>query len=220
MSDWTSEEVAGLKRGMQLVLERKRFWPDQETFDLNQRINAMPATEVAVVKDGKLLLQYRKFGEGSSPWPTPFNIVEGWYIPGGFIRQPNSLVQECLDHIRKDLRGEYARAGVSGFDLNSIKLGEPAMIGVHKWMPGEHPSGCPLSIICVCELLAGAIVETDYLKWFDKPVATNVQWHGGFIRQVFAYIKASREYQNWFRNLAGEIDVVGTDFLTNRARVV
>jgi len=212
--EWTEEEIAGLKRGQQLVLERRRYWPDQETFDLNQKLNPVPATEVAVVRGGRVLLHYREFTE----WPGQFGTIKGWYIPGGYLRQPDSLAMTSLGHIRKDVEGEYKRAGIE-FNLNSVELGEPLVIGQKKWMPGEHPTGCPLSLVCVCELIAGDIVETERLRWFAEPVDTNVQWHGAFIRQVLAFLHSPVEYQRWFRSLAGMVDVIGTDFLTTQSAV-
>src|SRR3989344_3147469 len=143
----TEEEIAGLKKGPQLVFERRRYWPDQETFDLNQKLNAVPATEVAVVKGGRVLLQYREFTE----WPGRFGTIKGRYLPGGYLRQPDGLAMTCLAHIRKDLATEYTRAGIV-FDPE-FEIGEPLVIGQKKWMPGEHPTGCPLSLVCVCGLI-------------------------------------------------------------------
>jgi hypothetical protein len=157
---------------------------------------------VAIVKDGKLLLQYRTFEE----WPAPYN-KPGWYIPGGYVFWPQSMKETCLTHIRKDLRGEYRRTSIE-FDLNSIDINEPVVIGAKKWMPGEHPFGCPISIICVCELTGGEIVETDWLKWSGRTIPTVVPWHRSLQDVVFHYLRSTPEQKAWLAKMHSCIDAI------------
>lgn len=184
----TFEEKMNLKHGLTLVRDDRRFWPDEETFQLSHQILPVPATEVAVVKDGRLLLQYRTFAE----WQAPYNRP-GWYIPGGYVPWGASLKESCLTHLKKDLVGEYKRTGIDGGDLSTIKLSEPVVIGTKKWMPGEHPFGCPVSLICVCEIQEGDIIETDWLKWSPATIPTDVPLHQKFQDVVFMWLQASPE---------------------------
>lgn len=178
------------------VRDNKRFWPDEATFRMAHQILPVPATEVAVVKDRKLLLQYRTFEE----WPEPYN-KPNWYIPGGYIPWGMNLHDTCSIHLLKDVRGEYKRQGVDGGDLNTIKLASPIVIGQKKWMPGEHPFGCPVSHLCVCELLEGTIVETEWLKWVDKPIPTDVPHHFKFQEMIFAWLNSTPEQHKWLKEL-------------------
>lgn len=185
---WSTQETKGLKEALAKVRDDRRFWPDEETFQLAHQILPVPASEVAVVKDGKLLLQFRTFAE----WPAPYN-KPGWYIPGGYVPWGASLQESCLIHLMKDLVGEYKRTGLDGGDVSGIKLSEPVVIGTQKWMPGEHPFGCPVSLVCVCELQEGDIVETDWLKWSSVTIPTDVPLHQKFQDAVFMWLQASPE---------------------------
>jgi hypothetical protein len=186
MTTWTPEETASLAASLKRVRDEKRFWPDEETFQLVHQILPVPATEVAVVSEKGLLLQYRDFAE----WPVPYNRP-GWYIVGGYIPWGASLRESCEFHLNKDLRSENKRAGTM---MEPVTLSEPVVIGTKKWMSGEHPFGCPVSIVCVCEVEAGEIVETDYLKWFEETVPTDVPHHQTFQDLVHAWRATSPEF--------------------------
>lgn len=185
---WTEAEVLYLWSCLKKVRDDRRFWPDEQTFQLSHQILPVPASEVAVVKDGKLLLQFRTFAE----WPAPYN-KPGWYIPGGYVPWGASLQESCLIHLKKDLVGECKRTGLDGDYVSGIKLSEPVVIGTQKWMPGEHPFGCPVSLVCVCELQEGDIVETDWLKWSSVTIPTDVPLHQKFQDAVFMWLQASPE---------------------------
>lgn len=179
---WTNEEKGALKSLLNKVREENRWWPDDDTLQLVHQILPVPATEVAVVKEGKLLLQHRTFEE----WPAPYNRP-GWYIPGGYVPWDVDLQEACNRHLRKDLRGEYRRVG-NTTDVDEVFLSKPVIIGVEKWMPGEHPFGCPVSLVCVCRLIAGNIAETDWLRFVDTPVPTDVPHHFSFQEMVFDHL--------------------------------
>ena len=85
--------------------------------------------------------------------------------------------------------------------LANIMLAPPVVIGPKKWMPGEHPFGCPVSLVCVCELLGGDIVETEWLKWFEAPVATDVPHHYEFQEMVFFWLRSTPEQRAWLKEL-------------------
>ena len=203
MSKWTEPESDILMVALERVLAENRFWPEQRHHNLINSIIPWAATEVAVVKNGKLLLQYRLFSE----WPAPYNKPD-WYIPGGHCFWPEDLKKTCLIHFLKDLQGEYKRAGIE-FDLNSsIQLAEPVVIDIKKWMPGDHPFGCPISMICVCQLLAGDIVETEWLKWSDKTIPTDVPWHRSFQDAVHFYLNSPPEMRRWLAEMHDTIDAI------------
>jgi hypothetical protein len=197
-TEWNPADEAELNRLMELVLNRRRFWPGQRSFDLNQLLNAVPSTEVAVVnvQDQKLLAKWRNFEE----WPKSHRVA-GWYLLGGFMVQSAAVHESCLGHLRKDLRAEYKRLDIA-FDTASITISEPLVIGVRKWKPGEHPTGCPLSMTCVVELTGGSIVETDRLKWTDEPIPTDVPCHFDLQQQVFHYLRSSPGQQEWMQEMA------------------
>lgn len=203
MSEWMKSESVALTVALERVLAENRFWPEQEHHNLINEIVPLAATEVALVKDGKLLLQYRLYDE----WPEPYN-KPGWYIPGGYCFWPQDLKRTCLTHLLKDLQGEYKRTGVE-CNLDAIQIAEPVVIGVKKWMPGEHPFGCPISMICVCELLAGSIIEeTEWLKWSGETVATDVPWHRSFQDTVHFYLSSPPEMQRWLAEMHDKIDAI------------
>jgi hypothetical protein len=149
------------------------------------------AFEVAVVKDGRMLAEFRTFAEWAK-YNTPEKKwdIPGWYIPGGFLLRDLDAQGNATDHILKDLRGEYMRAGVQ-FDFSSLWLGPPQFLGVKLWEPGTHPVGQPVSILIVCEDVEEKIVETDCLKWTDETIPTQVPYHQAFQDVVFRYRKAS-----------------------------
>jgi hypothetical protein len=75
-------------------------------------------------------------------------------------------------------------------------------------MSGDHPFGCPISMICVCELRQGEIVETDWLKWSDKTIATDVPWHRSFQDSVFFYLNSTEDQKGWLAEMQGQIDAI------------
>lgn len=175
--------------------DRARPWPSQESFDLAQGIIRQSAFEVAVVQSGHMLAQFRTFAE----WKPPYNIP-GWYIPGGFLLRDLDEHDHAISHIKKDLRGEYKRAGIE-CDLSTIVLGPPQFLGPKLWPPGTHPVGQPISIIVVCELLAGNVIETDRLKWTRKTIPTDVPFHQAFQDVVFAYLRATPQERELMHKL-------------------
>lgn len=217
MSEWTKLESDGLTSALKRVRDENRFWPEQVHHNLINGIVPLAATEVAVVKDGKLLLQYRLFDE----WPAPYN-KPGWYIPGGYIPWEKDMRATCTAHIRKDLISEYRRANVGYmFQERSarihdagiwypehVELSVPVIIGIKKWMPGDHPFGCPISLICVCELTAGTIVETEWLKWSDKTIPTDVPWHRSLQDTVHFYLRSPPEMRKWLAGMHATIDAI------------
>lgn len=170
------------------VRNNRRFWPDEATFQMVHQILPVPATEVAVVQGGKLLLQYRTFAE----WPEPYN-KPGWYIPGGYVPWSVSLDESCNRHLAKDLKGKHTGP------VPTLSL--PTVIAVKKWMPDEHPFGCPVSLVCVCELLEGDIPETDTLTWASCPIETDVPHHHTFQKMVFAWLNATDEQRVFIKTL-------------------
>lgn len=129
------EVLENLKAGLRIIIGNQGWIPDQETFDLVQQIVPWPAVEVCLVNDhGELLLHYRHFKE----WSGRYGKIQGWYIPGGFVKVGGTIEEWCQKHIAKDgVRAEIKFLGTCG---------------VIKWAPGEHPTGCPISIACVCKL--------------------------------------------------------------------
>lgn len=195
MANWRKRDRETLARGLQRVLQENRFWPDEETMGLAHSILPVPATEVAVVRKGRrgweLLVQYREFSKEPAWGP---DAADGWYLPGGYIPWAANIHTSCTQHLRKDLRNEHARLLLT-IDSNMIHLSEPIVIGEKKWMPGEHPFGCPLSLICVCEIAEGEIGETDWLKWTREPISTSVPHHEAFQKFVFAWLKTSSSFK-------------------------
>ena len=193
---FTTIEAASFGMLLKKVRDDRRFWPDEATFRLAHQVLPVPATEVAVVNNGRLLLQYRLFDD----WPEPHN-KPGWYIPGGYVPWGASFEEACATHLKKDQRGEYKRAGVDGGNLDAVKLGPLTCIGVKKWMPGEHPFGAPVSLVMVTELEEGTILETDWLKWSDEVIKTDVPHHEKFQKMVFHWLKSPPEYRAWLREM-------------------
>jgi len=199
---------ADLLRGLEAVRDNRRFWPLQEHFEVAHQIIPVPASEVAIVKNGKLLMHYRLFKEwGRHNTPDKKYDNPGWYIPGGYMDWEKDMRSTAIDHIEKDLMVEYGRVNVKS-DFSSIVLSEPVVIATKKWMPGDHPFGVPVSVLCVCELVSGEIIETDRLKWSDKTIPTPVPWHRSFQDAVFAYIDSSELFKAQLRLIQSSIDTV------------
>ncbi len=195
--------AALLTRFLGEVRDNRRFWPDEASFQTSHQIIPVPATEVAVINGkNELLVGYRDFAE----WPEPYN-VPGWYIMGGYFQWQLDTAETCIGHIRKDLAKFYQAAGVTGVDLNAIKLESHVCLPAKKWMPGEHPFGAPVSIPVVARLTHGTIPEVEgRLRWTKKVIPTKVPHHENFQRAVRAFLNAPPEYQQWLKGLQTIVD--------------
>jgi hypothetical protein len=166
MSEFVSEtkRLAVFKEVLRQIISNNGWIPDQESFDLLQQIVPWPATEVCLVNDrGELLLQKRHFKE----WPGEWGAIDDWYIPGGYMKTAGTIQEWCRRHLKKD-----------GITADFEYIGEP--IGVHKWAPGEHPIGFPLSVLCVCRLKGEIAIPygSEHLyRFVDEVVATTVPAH-------------------------------------------
>lgn len=192
MPKWTPKESDGLTKALERVLAENRFWPEQIHHNLINQIIPLAATEVAIVQGGKLLMQYRLFDE----WPAPYNKAGCYIMGGGYCFWPEDLHRTCLIHLLKDLCSEYKRVDIE-FNTDSVVISEPTILSIDKWLPGEHPFGCPLSILCVCELLEGDVIETDWLKWSTKPIETDVPLHYMLQKKVHFWLNSSPEMKRW-----------------------
>ncbi|MDO8729550.1 MAG: hypothetical protein Q7K26_06780 [bacterium] len=156
--------LAVFKEVLAEIIINKGFIPDQESFDLFQKIVPWPATEVCLVNTrGELLLQRRHFKE----WPGEWGKIDDWYIPGGYMKTEGSIEDWCRKHLAKD-------GVIAEFEYQ----GEVA--GVIKWAPGEHPIGFPLSVNCVCRLDGPISFRTgteQNFQFVDKVVPTAVPNH-------------------------------------------
>lgn len=129
--------LAVLKEALKEIIEDNGFIPDQESFELFQKIVPWPATEVCLANpQGELLLQKRHFKE----WPGEWGNIHDWHIPGGYMKTAGTIEDWCRKHLAKD--GVVAEFEYSG-----------EIAGVLKWAPREHPFGFPLSVLCVCHLV-------------------------------------------------------------------
>lgn len=205
MSEWTKEEKTDLTRLLTKVRDQgDQFWPEGEHQDLVNAISALPASEVALSRQNpttgtwEVLVQYREFSK-EPQWSKPPYNVNDWYLPGGYMQWRLSTVGNCIHHLRKDLRNEYRRAKIP-FDVDSLSLSAPVLIGGRKWTPGEHPVGCPQSNVYVCTT-NHKIVETPWLKWTSAPIPTKVPLHAGFIAGVLFYLNSSFEKKQWLAEL-------------------
>lgn len=125
--------LAAFKRMLRDIIANNGFIPDQESFDLVQKIVPWPAVEVCLMNErGELLLEMRHFKE----WPGKWGNIHDWYIPGGYMKTGKTMEEWCQHHLAKD--------GI----IADIELVDTC--GVIKWAPGEHPVGFPVSIACVC----------------------------------------------------------------------
>ncbi len=79
------------------------------------------------------------------------------------------------------------------------------VIGTKKWMPGEHPFACPLSMVTICELKSGDIIETDRLQWTNRRIDTPLAHHNEFQDLVFAWLETSAEFKAQQTRLAALI---------------
>lgn len=127
------EKQEELARMLNHIAETDRgFIPEPAYIPIHQ-IVPWPTVEVGLLNNqGELLLHYRHFPE----WPGKWSDTQGWYTPGGYILNNETLEESCKRHLKKD--------GVSG-DIEFI-----GTCGVIKFKPGQHPFSCPISILCIC----------------------------------------------------------------------
>lgn len=155
--------MRNLKEALSIIIADGGFIPDQESFDLFQKIVPWPAVEVCVLNsEGKLLLQNRHYTE----WPGEWSKIHDWYIPGGFMKTEDTFEESCKKHIVKDgIFGEIELIGICG---------------ALKWAEGEHPTSLLISIVCACRL-KGEIsfrpgTEKDF-RFVGEVVPTTVPNH-------------------------------------------
>jgi len=160
-----------LKEALKEIIANRGFIPDQESFELMHQIVPWPAVEVGVFNSrGELLLHHRHFTE----WPGEWANIEGWYVPGGYMKIGGDLEYWCRHHMEKD--------GV----LSPIRFVETC--GVIKWKPGEHSFSNPVSIACACvlegdlKLRAG---EESHFKFTDVVVESPIPHHTELQEMLF-----------------------------------
>lgn len=158
-----AETLERLKDGLRIISRNEGWIPDQEAFDLFQQIVPWPAVEVCLVNDhGELLLHHRHFKE----WPGEYGKIHDWYIPGGFVKVGGTIEEWCQKHIAKD--------GVTA-EIEFLDV-----CGVIKRAPGEHPTGFPISIACVCKLKGEISFRSgteENFRFVDETVPTAVPNH-------------------------------------------
>ncbi|MDO8729547.1 MAG: hypothetical protein Q7K26_06765 [bacterium] len=164
----------------EIASDPEKSIPDQEAFELIHQIVPWPAAEVGVFNsDGELLLHHRHFKE----WPGEWAHINGWYIPGGYMKPGGSLEDWCHTHLRKD--------GM----LSPVHFLETC--GVIKWMPGEHPFSNLISIACVCMLEKDTLEfrpgEENRFRFFNKAVDSPVPHHTELQEMFFKWRDAHPE---------------------------
>ncbi|MFZ2484929.1 MAG: hypothetical protein WAX80_03395 [Minisyncoccia bacterium] len=169
-------KLAALKKALLEIIANGGYIPDQESFDLVQKIVPWPATEVCLVNDrGELLLQKRHFKE----WSEELGQIHDWYIPGGYMKCQGTIEDWCRNHLAKD-------GVIADFEYRD------EIAGVLKWGPGEHPVGFPLSINCVCRLVGPITFRPgteQNFRFVDEVVPTTVPNHTKLQEKFF-----------WWRN--------------------
>lgn len=175
------------------VVKNRRFWPTELAMQLAHAIMSVTAFEVVVWRrrpDGKVewFLMWRDFKE----WPKKYR-KPGWYFAGGYAHWLLTMQESCLKHIQKDLANECRRTGQQFEDR--IVFGTVTQIAASKWLPGEHPFGCPTSVLCAVELLEGELPVTDRTKWVTEVMPTDVPRHEHFQRAVRAYFETSKKFR-------------------------
>jgi hypothetical protein len=153
-----------LKEALRQIIANNGYIPDQESFDLFQKLVPWPATEVCLVNErGELLLQKRHFSE----WPGEFGKIDDWHIPGGYMKCHGTIEDWCRKHLAKD-------GVIAEFEYRE------EIAGIVKWAPEEHPIGFPLSILCVCRLKGLPAFRpgtANLFQFVDKVVPTAVPNH-------------------------------------------
>lgn len=174
-----AERLEVFKGALREVIANNGFIPDQESFDLVQKIVPWPAVEVCLVDHGgRLLLHYREFTE----WPDEWGKISGWYLPGGYMKTGKTMEEWCRIHLKKD-----------GVEADFHFLGTA---GVLKWAPGEHPIGFPISILCVCLTTSEVrFREGDEGKfmWTEQTIPTDVPNHTKLQDMFFSWRAGNRK---------------------------
>lgn len=199
-SSLSAIEALELQRLLTIVADRdKGFLPDG-AYEAVHKLVPWPAVEVALVNnEGALLLENRRFSnwpaEMSAKWGKPWNEIEGYYVPGGYVLGRHSIAQACAEHLEKD--GVLAE-----FDY----IGDAGNV---KWMPGDHPFGNPISLVTICKLRDGTAPKfrrSPKDKWGDtiipgkfvwarlRTVPTEVPKHVEVQEKVFRWVKEHPEH--------------------------
>ena len=159
--DFTPAECVELERLMKKLAKKGGFWPTERTMRAGHSAISYWAPEVLVVREhnGEKQVLLGIYDGGAE------FFKDMWHLFGGYNKPKEPDIQAVCNR--------HAKGGF-GVDVRYERI-----VGEHKWAPGEHPYGHPLSLFCLCTPL-GDVVETDRVRFFglkDLPKNTVVSHH-------------------------------------------
>lgn len=158
--DLTPDEAKELGRLLDKVaaLERagRKFPIPEPAFEPMHRVVPYPAIDMVTLDNkGRVLMVKRND-----------KYFRGWELVGGYGHWSESLGAWCKRLARRDVGADVELVGFTG---------------IHKWMPGEHPHGAPISLVALARLASPVTkvdVEVDYFTSVPDGMVPN---HSGFM---------------------------------------
>lgn len=147
IDDFTPAECVELERLMRKLAKANGFWPTEHTMRAGHSAISMWAPEVLITREheGRTQVLLGVYDGGAE-------FFQGmWHLFGGYHKLGEPDVQTTCSRHAKGI---------------GVAVRYDRIVGEHKWRPGEHPYGHPLSLFCLCTPL-GEIVETDKVRFFD-----------------------------------------------------
>ncbi len=158
--DLTPEEERELGRLLDKVAARVRrgvkFPIPEAAYEPLHRVVPYPAIDQVIVDDrGRVLMVLRDD-----------KYFKGWELVGGYGHWPESLSDWCN---RLALRDVGATVELRGFT------------GIHKWMPGEHAHGAPISMVSLSRLTSPPTRKDVEMAFFERAPRDTVPNHARFV---------------------------------------
>lgn len=140
----------------------------KEAFEPLHRVVPYPAIDIVILdKRGRLLMVYRDD-----------KYFKGWELVGGYGHWYEKTLAEWCN--RLTMRDIGAHVKLLGFT------------GIHKWKPGEHAHGAPISIVALCKLAGRPKKNLECIKFFKKAPKDMVPNHGNFVRATVRAIRTGK----------------------------
>ncbi len=169
LSPRKAELLGRLLDEVAVIVRKKVEHPiPKEAFEPLHRVVPYPAIDIVIVdKRGRLLIVNRND-----------KYFKGWELVGGYGHWYEKTLSEWCN--RLTMRDIGAHVKLLGFT------------GIHKWKPGEHPHGAPISIVALCRLIGKPKKNLNRIRFFKNIPRGMVPNHGNFVRVTIRAIKTRK----------------------------
>lgn len=147
------------------VRQRVKYPIPEEAFEPLHRVVPYPAIDMVILDRKERMLMVKRDDK----------YFKGWELVGGYGHWYEKSLSEWCNRLSK--RDIGARVKLLGFT------------GIHKWRPGEHAHGAPISMVAVCRLRGKVTKNTEKVRFFERIPKGMVANHGSFARHVRKALK-------------------------------